>query len=567
MADAGKRKNVAIAGVAAVLLVACVVAATLSVTNKKGGNSGGSGGGGQVTTSTKAVHAICATTDYKDACETSLVDAKNTSNPKELIKVAFNSAMKNLSDAISHSAVLKEAAKDPRTSGALDTCKELLDDSVDDLKRSFSKVEDFDMDKIEEYADDLKVWISGAITHQQTCLDAFENTTGDAGEKMKKLLKFAGELTSNGLAMVTQFSDVLQTLEIPGMKRRLLSHEKKAGDDGGLPADGRRFLTADPASVKANAVVAQDGSGDYKTINEALKAVPEKNNDTYVIKIKAGVYKEQVMVPRKMNKIVFLGDGPTATKITGSLNFIDGVNTYRTATVAIQGDGFMARDIGFENSAGASKHQAVALRVSADNAIFYNCQIDAYQDTLYTHSYRQYYRNCVISGTIDFIFGDAAAVFQNCKMLVRKPLENQACMVTAQGRKDHRGVGGIVLQNCEILPDEAIKGANPPVQVFLGRPWKEYSRTIIMQSYIDGFIDPTGWSPWMGSFGLDTCWYAEYQNRGAGANTDKRVDWKGYQKQISPQVASQFTAGVYLQGDDWIKPTGIPYDSGMVKTA
>ncbi|RAL46286.1 hypothetical protein DM860_016719 [Cuscuta australis] len=556
MADAGKKKNVAIASVAAVLLVACVVAATLSVTNKKGA------GGAHVSTSTKAVHAICATTDYKETCETSLTEAKNTSNPKELIEVAFNAAMKNLSDAISHSVLLKEAAKDPRTSGALDTCKELLDDSVDDLKRSFDKVEGFDMDKIEEYADDLKVWLSGAISHQQACLDAFENTTGDAGEKMKKFLKFAGELTSNGLAMVTQFSDVLQTLEIPGMKRRLLAHDE--ADGGGFADAGRRLLAAD---IKANAVVAQDGSGDYKTINEALKAVPPKNNDTYVIKIKAGVYKEQVMVPRKMNKIVFVGDGPTATKITGSLNFIDGVNTYRTATVAIQGDGFMARDIGFENSAGANKHQAVALRVSADNAIFYNCHIDAYQDTLYTHSYRQYYRDCTISGTIDFIFGDAAAVFQNCKMVVRKPLENQACMVTAQGRKDHRGVGGLVLQNCEIIPDAAIKGANPPVQVFLGRPWKEFSRTIIMQSFIDGFIDPTGWSPWMGTFGLDTCWYAEYNNRGAGADTSKRVDWKGYQKQVSPQVASQFTAGVYLQGDDWIKPTGIPYDSGMVKTA
>lgn len=559
MSDAaGSKKNAAIASVAGVLLVACVVATTVSVTKQGGGSSEGEQG---LTTSTKSAHAICATTDYKDTCETSLSDAKNTSNPKELIKVAFDAAMKNLSDVISHSALLKKASKDPRTSGALDVCKQVLNDSVDDIRRSLDKVEGFGMDKMQEYADDIKVWLSGAITNQQTCLDAFQNTSGDTGEKMKKLLNFTGELTSNGLAMVTQFSDVLQTLEIPGMKKR---RRRILLDDEFAEERSRLLLgMASPSNLKPKAVVAKDGSGHFKTINGAIKAIPPKNNVLYVIKIKAGIYKEQVMVPRKMNKVVFVGEGPTKTKITGGLNFIDGVATFKTATVAIQGDGFMARDIGIENSAGAAKHQAVALRVSADDAIFYNCRIDGYQDTLYTHSYRQYFRNCTITGTIDFIFGDAAAVFQNCRMIVRKPLGNQACMITAQGRKDHRGVGAIVIQNSEFLPDAAIKTVKPAVTVYLGRPWKEFSRTIIMKSYIHAFIHPTGWSPWMGNFGLNTCWYAEYQNRGPGANTKARVNWKCYQKRITPEVANQFTAGVYLKGDAWIKPTGIPYTAGM----
>nr|GMD13380.1 pectinesterase-like [Ipomoea batatas] len=511
MGSAEKNKKVAVGGIASILLVACVVAATVSVGRPGGGDSGS----GEVSTATKSVKSICAPTDYKETCERSLAGAKDTSDPKELIKVAFMVTVENITDAISKSKLLKEADKDPRTSDALDTCKELLHNSVDDLKRCFEKVENFDMEHVKELANDLKVWLSGAITQQQTCIDAFENTTGDTGEKMKHLLKTANELTSNGLAMTTHFTELLQSFEIPG----LFNH-----------AATRRLLATDPASIKHEIVVAKDGSGKYNSIVEALRSVPYKNKETVVIFIKA-----------------------------------DGIGTYHTATVAIQGDGFIARNIGFENSAGSEKHQAVALRVSADMTIFYNCHIDGYQDTLYVHSYRQYYRDCTITGTIDFIFGDAAAVFQNCKMVVRKPLENQACMVTAQGRKEHRGVGTLVLQDCEILPDPALKSVNPPVKVYLGRPWKEYSRTVIMQSYIDGFIAPEGWAPWNGDFALDTLWYAEYQNRGSGSSTASRVKWNGYKKNISPDIAQQFTAGMYLDGDVWIKPSGIPYESGMMK--
>ncbi|XP_031101203.1 pectinesterase-like [Ipomoea triloba] len=564
MGSAEKNKKVAVAGVASILLVACVVAATVSGRRPGGADSGS----GEVSTATKSVKTICAPTDYKETCERSLAGAKDTSDPKELIKVAFMVTVENITDAISKSKLLKEADKDPRTSDALDTCKELLKNSVDDLKRCFEKVENFNMENVKEFANDLKVWLSGAITQQQTCIDAFENTTGDTGEKMKHLLKTANELTSNGLAMTTHFTELLQTLEIPGLfNRRLLAAETKEEEvfPPFIDAATRRLLTTDPASIKHEIVVAKDGSGKYNSIVEALKTVPYKNKETVVIFIKAGVYKEHVEVPRKMNNIVFLGEGPTKTRITGNRNYVDGIGTYHTATVAIQGDGFIARNIGFENSAGSEKHQAVALRVSADMTIFYNCHIDGYQDTLYAHSYRQYYRDCTITGTIDFIFGDAAAVFQNCKMVVRKPLENQACMVTAQGRKEHRGVGTLVLQDCEILPDPALKSVNPPVKVYLGRPWKEYSRTVIMQSYIDGFIAPEGWAPWNGDFALDTLWYAEYQNRGSGASTASRVKWNGYKKNISPDIAQQFTAGMYLDGDVWIKPSGIPYESGMMK--
>lgn len=231
---------------------------------------------------------------------------------------------------------------------------------------------------------------------------------------------------------------------------------------------------------------------------------------------------------------------------------------------AVNGDGFMARGIGFENSAGPDKHQAVALRVSADMTIFHNCAMDGYQDTLYTHSYRQFYRQCNISGTIDFIFGNAAAVFQDCKMIVRKPMSNQACMVTAQGRKDQHSVGGLVLDGCTITAEPDFMSAQPMPKSYLGRPWKEFSRTIIMQSFIDKNIDPEGWAPWTGTFGQDTCYYAEFNNKGPGANTARRVKWKGIRR-MSQQEAASFAPGTYIQGDTWIKGSSVPYDSGLMR--
>lgn len=224
----------------------------------------------------------------------------------------------------------------------------------------------------------------------------------------------------------------------------------------------------------------------------------------------------------------------------------------------------MAKDIGFENTAGPQGHQGVALRVSGDRAVFYNVHIDGYQDSLYAHNYRQYYRDCTISGTIDFIFGDSLAIFQNCRFVVRKPMPNQACMVTAQGRIDRRSQGAIVIQNGDFVAEPAFLQAQPPHQAYLGRPWKEFSRTIIMQSNIGGFIAPEGWAPWMGTFALDTLYYAEYQNRGPGSDMKKRVQWKGIQH-FTQQMAESWTGGRVFGGDYWVWNSRVPYVPTMMK--
>lgn len=231
---------------------------------------------------------------------------------------------------------------------------------------------------------------------------------------------------------------------------------------------------------------------------------------------------------------------------------------YCTAAI---GEGFMAKAIGIRNTAGPEKHQAVALRVQADRSIFVNCRFEGYQDTLYTQAHRQYYRSCVVVGTIDFIFGDASAILQNCLILVRKPMANQQNIITAQGRIDPHETTGLVLQNCRIKPHPDLVRVKAKVKSYLGRPWKEYSRTIVMESTIGDFIQPDGWLPWKGEKGLKTLYYAEFDNKGPGSKTDARVKWPGYHV-INKEEAKKFTIKPFIQGD-WISDMGAPVHFGL----
>ncbi|GMI81354.1 hypothetical protein like AT2G26450 [Hibiscus trionum] len=352
----------------------------------------------------------------------------------------------------------------------------------------------------------------------------------------------------------------------PAPKRRLLQTGFPLLAEDGLPEwmnhEERKLLKDEEGAMpKPNVIVAQDGTGKFKTINEALVAIPPKHQGRYVIFVKKGTYIETVIVAKHMVNLTIYGEGSQKTIITGAKNFVDGIPTYHTATFVAAGPGFIARSIGFINTAGPDKHQAVAARVSADKAIFINCRFEGFQDTLYAHTHRQYYRNCVIAGTIDFIFGDAAAVFQGCMIYVRKPSPNQKNIVTAQGRKDKFETTGIVLQNCKILPEEPFKPFTKQFKSYLGRPWKQYSRTIIMESQIEDFIDPAGWLEWEGNFALDTLFYGEFKNTGPGARTQGRVKWAG-RKDITREEAMAYTVETFLQGT-WVKEAGGPVRMGL----
>ncbi|XWS14295.1 hypothetical protein CRYUN_Cryun36dG0110200 [Craigia yunnanensis] len=184
--------------------------------------------------------------------------------------------------------------------------------------------------------------------------------------------------------------------------------------------------------------------------------------------------------------------------------------------------------MGFQNTAGPEGHQAVAFRVISDRAVFNNCRMDGYHDTLYVQAHRQFYRNCVISGTVDFIFGDSSTIIQNSKLIVGKPMDKQ---------KKYRDSSWA--------------------------PWKEYLRTVIMESTIGDLIQPEGWLEWNGTFALDTLYYAEYANRGPGAATNRRVKRKGYKVITNRNEAVQFTAGPFIQGQTWLAGSGAPFFLGF----
>lgn len=232
---------------------------------------------------------------------------------------------------------------------------------------------------------------------------------------------------------------------------------------------------------------------------------------------------------------------------------------------AVNGKGFIARDLTVQNTAGAAKHQAVALRSDSDLSVFYHCSFEGYQDTLYAHALRQFYRECKITGTIDFIFGDAAAVFQNCQLLARQALPSQSNIFTAQGRKDRNQNTGFSFQFCNISGDTDLARSPNPTPTYLGRPWKEYSRTIIMQSYISNVVRPEGWLAWDGNLGLNTLYYAEYNNTGPGAALAGRVKWSGYHVLTRPRQATNFTVGHFINGNIWLPSTGVTFTSGFRK--
>nr|GLL29918.1 pectinesterase-like [Ipomoea trifida] len=319
----------------------------------------------------------------------------------------------------------------------------------------------------------------------------------------------------------------------------------------------RRWLRTPTGNLQIDAVVAKDGSGEFSKICDALKAVPDNCVKRFVVYVKRGVYNENVRVEATKSNVMMIGEGMEATVVSAALNFVDGTPTFDTATFSVFGAGFIARDMGFQNTAGAAKRQAIALMADGDRGVFYRCKFDGYQDTLLAHAYRQFFRHCHIYGTVDFIFGDAAAVFQDCNILPRRPLPGQQNIITAQGKTDSRGASGFSIQDCKLYPAENLAGAT----TFLGRPWKTYSTTVFIRTYMGSFIHPKGWVPFRGTMAPDSIYYAEFENQGPGAVTANRVQWKGLHLDISSAEANSFTANSLIRGGSWLPSTGVPFKS------
>ncbi|KAF6167163.1 hypothetical protein GIB67_029801 [Kingdonia uniflora] len=510
------------------------------------------------TSAIQAVNTICAPTDYKKACVSSLSPiAKNgSSDPKDLVKAAMEVTIEEVKKAFAVSGDIGKSANDSMNKMAFEDCEELLQFAIDELQASVSMVGDSDMHTMNDRISELKNWLSAVISYQQTCLDGITNP--EFKTAMTNGLLNATQLTSNALAIITEISHIFTTFDIPFStnpnSRRLLDAETDGQEyPTWFSAADRQLLgNQGKGGVRPNAVVAKDGSGQFNSIAAALSAYPKNQKGRYIIYVKAGIYNEYITITKDQINIFMYGDGPRKTIVTGRKSNRDGFSTFKTASFSAIGTGFICKSMGFQNTAGPEGHQAVALRVQSDMSSFYNCRMDGYQDTLYIQTHRQFYRNCVISGTVDFIFGDSAAVIQNSLIIVRRPMDNQQNSVTAHGRSDKRETTGVVIHNCRIVPEQKLYNLRLKIPTYLGRPWKEYSRTVIMESTLGDLIQPAGWMPWEGNFALNTLYYAEYGNRGPGSNTNRRVRWKGY-RVINRRDALMFTAGPFIQGNLWLK--------------
>ncbi|XP_048333369.2 probable pectinesterase/pectinesterase inhibitor 35 [Ziziphus jujuba] len=523
--------------------------------------------------SAATIFSACKHTPYQADCESSLVSFKSINhnnlpkNHKDVfdISVQFTMEKARSARALAYNITLSERKFHAQFNGGggITDCLELLDDSVDLLAKVMISSRHGYVDGDHGDGDDVHTWLSAALTNQQTCLESLERyRIKDEKGVMEANSQSLSKSVSNSLALYLSSAKPSNPSNGGRRRRRLLS-------SGNFPtwvsAAERKLLETPVGEIEAHAVVAKDGSGTHMTISEALGASMAGGGGRTVIHVKAGTYHEYIKIPTKQKNVMLIGDGKGKSVIVGDRNYEDGWTTYESATVGAMGDGFIARDITFLNSAGPSKHQAVALRVGSDKSVIFQCSIIGNQDTLYTLSKRQFYRDTDIYGTVDFIFGDSAVVFQSCNIYARKPAStNVKNFITAQGRSSPDQNTGISIHRCKISAANDLAPVKSKYETYLGRPWKQYSRTVIMQSFIDDSIHRSGWSPWSGGFALKTLYYGEYMNSGPGSSTAFRVKWPGCHPSLTPAEAKPFTVGSFIAGDLWLPATGVSFDSGLL---
>lgn len=306
------------------------------------------------------------------------------------------------------------------------------------------------------------------------------------------------------------------------------------------------------ARVYKEITVAQDGSGDFKSIQEAVNAVRDLGAVQVPIHIKKGIYHEKLVIPSWKTHISLIGEDKENTIITngdysgkpvpGGKDAFgrDKFSTYTSYTVLVAGNNFRAENLTIINSAGRVG-QAVALHVEGDRCIVRNCKLLGNQDTLYTATAtsRELFEDCYIEGTTDFLFGEATVVFRRC---IIKSLVNS--YITAAATTSLQKYG-YVLMDCKLIADGSVN------KEYLGRPWRSYAKTVYLNTEMGAHIIPQGWDPWKGDSMFPdkekTAYYAEYKSTGPGANSKVRVNWS---HELTDQEAKQYTIKNILGGSD-----------------
>ncbi|KAG0497312.1 hypothetical protein HPP92_002003 [Vanilla planifolia] len=492
------------------------------------------------------VHSFCGVTDFKDLCVSDISNS-TSSHPsrdlqlqetsKSMVIASIQAAIDGIHKTLNHS---RSGRFDSLLKQGIDDCDELLGLSVFELEDARWNVNAADVDDLlPVMTADLRDALGAAITFEQTCAESI-NTAAAASEadaastaEFLCLLGNASISTRNTLAVISSFTepmdgfytlpmhsveDAEQTKLLP--KGKLFMEDKRMAGSNGAGGDAGNWLP--PEINKApDVLVAKDGSGDFRTISDALKravAGGDIRGGRFVIYVKKGVYNETVHVTAEMTRVTIYGDGPENTILTGTRSVAGGSTLYSSATFAVTGNAFMALGIRFENRGGAATAAAVALRVESDS--------------------RQFYLDCVVSGSADLIYGDASAALQNSLLRVKHAPKGLAAVLMASTRVDWHQSTAISLHNCTIL------GKGPALwerwwRQWGGRPWRQ---------------EP--------SVGGTEVYFGEFENRGEGACVKGRMRWSGYHE-MSAWDARKFAAGEFIQGMWWLNATGVPFDAAL----
>ncbi|WP_316844757.1 pectinesterase family protein [Pedobacter psychrodurus] len=316
------------------------------------------------------------------------------------------------------------------------------------------------------------------------------------------------------------------------------------------------YAHAQDTKYPSTITVAQDNSGNYKTIQEALNSVRDLGEKEVKIYVKNGIYKEKLIIPSWKINISIIGESRENTIITfddysGKPNLLGKdafgnakFSTYTSFTVLVQGSDIRLENLSIVNASGRVG-QAVALHVEGDRFIAKNCRFLGNQDTLYAaiENSRQYYQDCDIEGTTDFIFGKATVVFQHCTL---KSLSDS--YITAASTSARQKFGFVFI-NCTLIADPSV------TKVYLGRPWRPYAKTVFLKCNLGKHILREGWNPWKGDKMFPdkekSVFYAEYKNNGDGASPKTRLPWT---KQLTDIEAKNYNLKNILGGTDHWNP-------------
>ena len=286
-------------------------------------------------------------------------------------------------------------------------------------------------------------------------------------------------------------------------------------------------------------VVSRDGTGNFRTLQEAIESARAFMDYTVTIYVKNGVYKEKVIVPSWVENIDIIGEDRDKTIITYDDHAnINKMGTFRTYTVKVEGSDITFKNLTIENNAG-QLGQAVALHTEGDRLKFINCRILGNQDTIYTGAKftRLYFKDCYIDGTTDFIFGPSTALFEDCIIHSKR----NSYVTAASTPKEAKY--GYVFKHCKLTAEPGVD------KVYLGRPWRPYAYTLFIECELGKHIVLAGWHNWGKQSNEETARYMEYKNTGEGANASERVAWS---KQLTKKEAEAVTVdAIFRTQSDW----------------